>query len=245
MEVTSDQKELTRLQRQEFDDLQNEIAGRETGRQARFLRDGPGSEIAKKKEREAQRALTRMAQLLNDPVYRAKYGSVLQVLSDSEQATEAAIDQLTKQITDAQTEIDEMKSNAARLPGGTRVFRDADGVVRREDGTTVDDHLADTIIWTGNEPSFEDVQDAKQRLDDLQTALDDVNGYQNGVLGPARDKITDPDNPPSLGELDAVLDNIKTGMPDAVKVQIAETVPAPQPEVDPLSVALPSLSSKP
>ncbi|WP_299919454.1 hypothetical protein [uncultured Roseobacter sp.] len=143
------------MQRRDFDDLQNEIAGRETGRRARFLKDGPGSEAAKKKERDTQhRELTRLAQLLNDPVYRAKYDSVLQQLSDAEQATEAAIDKLTDQIDDAQSELNDMMNNAARLPDGTRVFRDADGVVGREDSSVVEDHLADTILWTGNEPSF-------------------------------------------------------------------------------------------
>lgn len=147
MEITSDQKEIAARQRREFDDLQNEIAGRETGRRARFLKDGPSSEAAKKKERDAQhRALTRLAQLLNDPIYRTKYDSVLQLLSGAEQATEAAIDQLENQIDAAQSELGDMMNNAARLPHGTRVFRDADGVVRCEDGSAVEDHLAETEV---------------------------------------------------------------------------------------------------
>ncbi|WP_299825329.1 hypothetical protein [uncultured Roseobacter sp.] len=241
VEVPSDQKEIAAAQRREFDDLQNEIAGRETGRRARFLKDGPGSEAEKKKEREAQhRALTRLAQLLNDPVYRAKYDGVLRLLSDAERATEAAIDQLNSQIDAAQSELDDMMGNAARLPDGTRVFRDADGVVRREDGSVVEDHLAETIIWTGNEPSFEDVQDAKARLDDLQAALDAAHGYQNDVLGPARDSITDPDNPPSLDDLDDIENDIRSKMPKVVHEHMPQT-DAAAPEIATQSIGLPKL----
>lgn len=245
METTSDQKEITTRQRQEFDDLQNEIAGRETGRRTRFLRDGPGSDAEKKKEREAQRrALTRLAQLLNDPVYRAKYDGVLQLLSEAERATEAAIEHLTEQISAAQTELGEMMENAARLPDGTRVFRDEDGVVRREDGSIVEDHLAETIIWTGKEPSFEDVQAAKDRLNGLQDALDAASGYQNDVLGPARDKITDPDDPPSLGDLDDIEDDILSQMLESVQRHMpAATDPAPDNSKS-AEVALPPLGPK-
>ena len=241
MEIPIEQKEIAARQRREFDDLQNEIAGRETGRRARFLKDGPGSETAKRKERDAQhRELTRLAQLLNDPIYRAKYDSVLKLLSDAEQATEAAIDQLNSQIDAAKTELDDMMDNAARLPEGTRVFRDADGVVRREDGSAGENHLADTIIWTGNEPSFEDIQDAKHRLDDLQAALDAANGYQNDVLGPARDRITDPDNPPSLDDLDDIENDIRSKMPKVVHEHMPQA-DAAAPEMATQSIGLPKL----
>lgn len=245
MEITSDQKEITARQRREFDDLQNEVAGRETGRRTRFLRDGPGSDAEKRKEREAQRrALSRLAQLLNDPVYRAKYDGVLRLLSEAERATEAAIEHLTEEINATKAELDDMMENAARLPDGTHVFRDADGVVRREDGSIVEDHLAETIIWTGNEPSFEDVLAANDRLNDLQDALDAANGYQNEVLGPARDKITDPDDPPSLGDLDDIEDDILSQMPEAVQKHMpAATDPAPDNSKS-AEVALPALGPK-
>ncbi len=238
VELTSDQKEITAAQRRDFDDLQNEIAGRETGRTARFLKDGPGSEAARNKEREAQhRAL---ANLLNDPVYRAKYDVVVQRLTDAEQATEAAIDRLIGQIDTAQSELDDMMNSAARLPDGTRVFRDAQGVVRREDGSIVEDYLVDTILWTGNEPSFEDVQATKDHLDGLQAALDAAHGYQNDVLGPARDRITDPDTPPSLADLDDIESDIQAQMPKLVQEHLPQTQAA-APEVATQSIGLPKL----
>lgn len=240
VEFTREKKELDKARRVEFDDLQNEIAGRETGRRTRFLRDGPGAEAARKKRETQFRELTRLAQLLNDPIYRAKYGGVLQLLSEAERATEAAIERLSNQINAVQAEIDDMRDNAARLPDGTRVFRDANGVVRREDGSVVEDHLVDTILWTGNEPSFEDVQDAKDHLNGLQAQLDAANGYQNDVLGTARDKINDPDDPPSLGELDDIESDIQTEMPKVVREHLSQSQAA-APKVATQGIVLPKL----
>ncbi|MEM6625065.1 MAG: hypothetical protein AAF674_22840, partial [Pseudomonadota bacterium] len=222
---------------------QNEIAGRETGRRARFLRDGPGSEAEKKKARETQRALSRLAELLLDPIYRAKHDSVLLTLSRAEQAARRAIDHLTDQLQDAQAALGTLVDSAARLPDGTRVFRDAHGVVRRGDGRVVEDHLADTILWTGNEPSFEEMQAAKQRLDALQAQLDDVHGYQNDVLGPARDRITDPETPPSLDSLDDIEDGIRSKMPDAVRAQEPVATPEIAKGTDLSAMAVPDLGA--
>lgn len=243
--MTREQKELADAKRREFDDLQNEIAGRETGRRARFLRDGPGSEEAKRKERAEQRALTRLVELLNDPVYRAKYDGVMTALRGAEQATETALQRINRGIEVAQDDLADIQDRAARLPDGTRVYQDTHGILRREDGSQVDDVLAATVIWSGNEASFHELRHAQDRLDGLVKERTEAEIYRDDVLGPARNSVSDPDNPPSLGELDGILDNIQTGMPDAVKAQIADATPAPQPEVNPMSVALPNLSTKP
>lgn len=245
MEITREQKELAAAQRQEFDDLQNEIAGRETGRRARFLKDGPGSETAKEKERDARRALKRLAELLNDPVYRAKYDGVMTALQDAERAIETALERITREIDAVGDDIANMQDRAARLPDGTRVYRDVDGNLHREDGSEVDDVLAATIVWSGNEPSYEDYRRARDRLDALLKEKTQAEIYRDDVLGPARDKITDPENPPSLGELDGILDNIQSAMPDGVKSHMADAPAPPQPETDPFSIAIPTLGTKP
>ncbi|MGC3939954.1 hypothetical protein ACOTTU_19280 [Roseobacter sp. EG26] len=214
--------ELIARQRRGFEDLNNEIAGRDVGRQARFLNDHAGSAETKRKERDARAFQNHLMELLKDPIYRAKYDGVIQALSDAEQATQAAIDALADHLQAAQTDLADMMDNSARLPDGTQVFRDANGVVRREDGTVIEDQLADTILWTGQEPSFEDVNAARDRIEGLQGQLDATNGYQNDVLGPARDKITDPDNPPSLGELDDIANDIQGEMPKSVRDQMPE-----------------------
>lgn len=240
MNLTSNEKQLTALRRQEFDDLQNEIAGRDTGRRHRFLRDGPVSEHAKRKERDARAFQTRLAELLADPVYQAKYDTTMDTLTDAESAVEAALTQIGLDLANAHSHLEDLQDRAARLPDGSRVYKDANGSVRREDGTTVDAVLVDTILWSGNEPSFEEYETATHNIANLEGDQQDVEGYQNDVLGSARDRLTDQSDPPSLDELDAITESMETAMPDIVQ----EYVPASQeqaPEVQTSSISLPKL----
>jgi hypothetical protein len=46
--------------------------------------------------------------------------------------------------------------------------------VRSEEGWIVDDHLAAGVIWSGSEPSFEDVQADAARMERLKTLEDDI-----------------------------------------------------------------------
>lgn len=212
----SDVKELDRRKRQDVEDLNNEIAGRVVGRRARFLGGKTSSEEIEQKRREERAFQNRLLELLNDPIYRAKYEQVINTLTDAERATEAALASIDINIARLQGEISDMEDRAARLPDGSLVFRDANGVVRRADGTVVEDDLAATILWTGKEPSYEDY---RKHQNDLATYLDqrsEVEDYLNNVLGPARDHLTDPDDPPSLEDLDNIEDGILQAMPSAV-----------------------------
>jgi len=238
--LSSDEKDLIARQRQEFDDLQNEIAGRSTGRRARFLPDGPGSEEAKRKEREARAFQTRLAEMLTDPIYRAKYEDTLNILRDAERAVDAALAQIEIDLVAAQAHLDDLQDRAAQLPDGSRVYKDAEGNVRREDGSLVDDVLVDTIIWAGNEPSFEDYRTATDRIDALERNKSAVEGYQNDVLGPSRDRMTDEDNSPNPGELDDIADGIQSSMPNIVQEHMPE-VTTSAPDVQTSSIGIPSL----
>lgn len=240
MNLSSDEKDLIARQRQEFDDLQNEIGGRSTGRRARFLPNGPGSEEAKRKEREDRAFRTRLAELLTDPIYRAKYDATLSILRDAELAVDAAFAHIEINLVAAHVHLDDIHERAARLPDGSRVYKDADGNVRREDGTLVDDVLVDTIIWIGNEPRYEDYRAATDRINELEHDRELVEGYQNDVLGPSRDRITDEENPPDLGELDDIADGIQSGMPKIVREHIPETTTV-APDVQTSSIGIPSL----
>lgn len=200
----------------DHDDLQNEIAGRETGRARRFLPEDARTAEGARKRRERLAAETQLALMLQDPVYRERYEAVSATLFTAIQTTDAVLARLEEQILAAEIELDAIHERAARLPDGTRVYRDAQGVVRREDGSTVDDTLVATIIWTGHEPSFEAFTGARDQLAGLEADRDEVTDYQNDVLGPAHDRITDEHNPPSLSELDDILDQVEKSMPSAM-----------------------------
>lgn len=229
-------------QKRDFDDLQNEIAGRDVPRRARFM---PGSEHTseiERKKREERAFRNYLEQLLADPIYRAKYDGVMDALRKAERATQTALDQIAQAIELAQIAVEDMEDRAARLPDGTAVFKDEDGNVRRADGSIVEDHLVETILWSGEEPSYEEYQAQRERLETLTQDEVEVERYRDDVLGSARDKLTDGDNPQDIEGLDDIHRNIIDGMPEAVSERYevaAETDVKPVATAD---IALPSLS---
>lgn len=234
--------DLEAKRRRDFDDLQNESAGRETGRIRRFLtRDDQALEaIRKKRAQEALRSLLEI--LLDDPLYRAKFEAASEAVTHAMTAVERALADLMRRIEAQEHVLAEMGKRAARLPDGTRVYRDAKGVVRRADGSIVDDTLAATILWTGGEPSFAERRQAQERLDLLRAEQDTVTTYRDDVLGPAKDRLNDPDNPPSLEELDRILQNVADRMPDSVRDQQASPEEAADRSVKPTAITLPTLT---
>lgn len=227
--------------KRDFEDYHHELAGVDTGRYQRFLsgsRDTPELERKKRKERAFR---TLLQELMANPVYRARNEAVMTVLQTAEQATETALDQLQRAIDAAQTDLQDLEARAARLPDQSLVFRDAKGVVRKANGSPVSDDLAATILWTGLEPSFEDHTAQQAHLDALNARLTATRAYQADVLGAARDWMTDPDNPPSLEDLDAIEKRIETEMPSAVQQHLPEA----DTEGLSMNVALPSLGGKP
>jgi len=236
--ITSNDK-----RKQDFDDLQHEMSGIDNGRMKRFLPESSLSFHAKRKEKEQREFHSRLMQMLQDPIYKAHYDFALDRLGEAERSTDTALAKLEFAIEHAEQELQSIKENAARLPDGTRVYRDAQGDVRREDGSAVEDSLIDSIVWQGNEPSYEAFLEAQQKLTDMKQQYEDTNVYRNEVLGNARDRLEDEDNPPSVDEIDAILDDIETNMPKAVQKELP--VPeAVQPEST-TSIELPSLGAKP
>jgi len=239
-----DSSDIADKRQRDFDDLQHELTGRDVGRQRRFLsvEDDRSPEAARKK-REREQTRRSLAMLLNDPIYRARHYQAMDALRSAEQAVAEAHRTLDALVDAAQVEIAAMEDTAARLPDGTLVFRDADGVVRQADGTKVDDDLTATILWTGHEPSFEDYIAAQTKLQDLQSSQTDVRRYETDVLGVARNRLTDEENPPSLEELDGIIQSIEAEMPAAVQqasARIDDPVAAPDKTTN---VAIPNLGA--
>lgn len=227
----------------DHDDLQNEMADRETGRARRFLTEDARSVEGARRRRERLAVETELLLMIQDPIYRERYEAAAEALSTAMRTTETVLARLEEQRILAQAAIDDIQDKAARLPDGTRVYRDARGIVRREDGSAVDDSLAATIIWTGHEPNLEAFTTARRGLDDIQADLDAVTDYQNDVLGPARDRISDEDSPPSLDELDRIQEDLDTKMPGVLRAaQTAPEEPAP-PSSNLTQIVVPTLDT--
>lgn len=242
MEFEYNDRHLGDRRRRDFDDLQNEYAGRETGRMSRFLPQDSNSPEALRKKRSEAAYRSLLEVLLEDPIYRARYEKVQQALTDAVAATEQALAVIASEIEQAIDTIKDLRGKAARLPDGTRVYRDAKGNIRREDGSIVEDTLAATIIWTGHEASFEVMQAAADALATLQAQQDELNAFQNNVLGPAQNQMSDQDDPPTLEELDQILTDIDQLMPDRVRFEQESPQQTPaQPATTP-KISIPTLT---
>lgn len=158
--------------------------------------------------------LTALEEALKDPEYAAAYERVSDLLSRAETATENAL-------ADAKADLEGMMENAAKLPDGRAVFKDEHGNVWTEDGELVEPDVAAGIQWPDGAASYEDYLNAKKRIEDLETYLYDI-------LGPARDKMDDPKNPPSRNDLRGIEGDLLAKPPPEVADEIsppkAETI---------------------
>jgi hypothetical protein len=213
----------TRKQR-EFDDLQNEMAGREVGRQKRFVPDDERSpEAQEKKAREE--ALTRLQLLMSNPEYAKAYQETFDLLRNAEAATEIALQKAALASIQARENLNQVHDKAQRLTNGTRVFRDAQGNVRDETGRLIEGTDAEQIVWRSDAPSYEQFLAGKDALEKAQRDEEEIRRYQIEVLGPSRDRIEDEDNPPSREEIDGIKRGIGEKMPDLVRAERPATTP--------------------
>ncbi|WP_299732814.1 hypothetical protein [uncultured Tateyamaria sp.] len=202
--------------RQAFDDLQNEIAGRDTGRIQRFgisaARDSDAKQAAKK-ERAYRDALHRL--LMTDPEYRKLHEDLGTALSDAETTADTEITRMENQLAQAEAELDDMRASAPKIDGKA-IFSAKDGRVIDENGNEVVGLLADDIVWPPNAVSADDYLTAKSAAEDTRVALDTWRGYRQDTLGDMRDSYEDGDIPMTKDEMRDALEQIKTTKPTNV-----------------------------
>ena len=186
----------------DFDDLQNEAAGREVGRMPRFLAAEDVSPRASERKRaERAEALTRLQLLLlNDPAYAALHKETTEKLNEVQNRLAEAMERVLALRARTDAELAEMLKKAARTADGEAVFRDANGDVRTADGRKVDDDMAATAVWHGGEPSFEDYRRNRERDEGLDDLAGDIGAGQAEV-GDMQDKGQDQENPATAEEL--------------------------------------------
>lgn len=195
-------------------DLNNEYAGRETGRIKRFLtaqdESGPGSEKEKEK-----RHISRLMQLLQDPIYSKAYFEVEAILERAESATAIALARNADQLHEASEYRETLRDAAADAPDGRKIFASNDGNVYYEDGTKVEDPAVRSLAH--GSPSWEEYQRAQRMIERLERERHEIEEYQRSVVGPSRTRLEDQDNPPSRDELEEIRKRLETRMPQPVR----------------------------
>ena len=211
----------TDRKRRDFDDLQNEISGRVTGRRARFM---PGSDSndpeGEKRKAEEQRFRDLLDLYLQDPEYRALYIELGDKLRDAEIGADAAIAALQAQLDALDEMIADLEDRAARGPNGELVFRTADGRVVNADGEELPPEIAEGIIWPDNAPSAEQYFAAMQKRDAVSDQLTEWHDYRRDVLGDIRNRYDDRENPMEKNDMEDALDAIEAARPASHSVSI-------------------------
>ncbi|QEW21483.1 hypothetical protein LA6_003694 [Marinibacterium anthonyi] len=189
---------------QDFDDLQNEMAGRDVGQIERFLPGtAMGSRASERKRAERAEALTRLQLLMADKFYAQQHALTVQHLNDAQDRLDTVLERVQREIELTELTLDEKRDRAARLEDGTRVYRDQHGNVRTEAGDKISDDLADGVVWNGSEPTYESIQADHDRIERLRAIESDAHAGQ-GRIGGLRNDLDNEDDPPSTEDMDSI-----------------------------------------
>ena len=204
-------RELTQRQKQlDLDDLNNEMADRETGRNSRFRnKEHANSEAAQRRKAHAQTQLSALdALLLNDPEYAKLYNDTMDLLAEAEQAVESALSQAEKALKQSSNELANMLDNASQHPDGRRVFMDENGQVWTEDNELLSPKEAESIVWKEGSPSHTEYQKQKQLHKGNQEHYDDLYDSRYNVLGDIRNHMEDENNPMDKNDIRDIQDTL-------------------------------------
>ncbi|MBX9917661.1 MAG: hypothetical protein E6Q59_04480 [Nitrosomonas sp.] len=198
-------------------DINNESAGRETGRIKRFSAssryEGPESQ-----KREKERKLSNLMYLLQNPHYARLYRQAVDAVDEVDRAAARALFKLERESEVAAQRLRELKEAAAQLPDGRRVFQSKNGRIYTEDSEDVT-HLRDAMTGlTDVSPSWEEFQEARDHAKDIERRKQEVETYQLEIINPAKERLADTENPLSTEELEH-LGTLKDRAPSDVRAQ--------------------------
>lgn len=219
--------EASRTREEDRRDYERELAGIDIGREARFhgtefveeRRQGRSGASSAQRSAQQQYASRLQMLLATNPGYANIYNDTMGALGDAEAATDRAIVKAQKALQEAQQQLEQTLNRSAKLPDGTRVFRDARGNVWNERGQRVNEADAAGIEWRGDEPAYEQFLEESESVQDRLTLLEALHGYRVDTLGGIRDRMTDEENPPSTEEIERFKVDIQEKMPPEAQAE--------------------------
>ena len=208
-----------RKRQRDFDDHQHEVGGQETGRAKKtFVGEASKEAAARRAGRRIQSGLSALDVLMSDPEYAALYKSTMDLLGRAETATEDALHRARGELDRAEDALESALGDANKLPDGTAIIRDENGAVWTADGRRVEGEALEGVVWKEGAVSYEDFLKRRKALEEARKRVEDLQRYQTDVLGRARDRISDPDNPPTKEELEEIQKDIEEKAPGALKM---------------------------
>jgi Asp-tRNA(Asn)/Glu-tRNA(Gln) amidotransferase B subunit len=106
-------------------DLNNEMAGIDTGKSWRFLSSNSPSHPQVRKKLETEREFRSMLDMLltQDPHYAALYKKVTEKVEKAQQAVDLALVDINKRLEASDRKFQVLRENAVQLQDGTKVFQ--------------------------------------------------------------------------------------------------------------------------
>lgn len=226
--MTTDHRDRRNPDRHEKDDAyREELAGVVAGRMDRFLPEDHDSKprARQRKADKDRRRASALETLLASASYQVLYSQVFDTLRQAETATEAALAAVRSLLTTETGELADMQEHANILPDGRKVYRNAEGETFTEDGVKIEGTLLDGVVWRDGAPTYEQIRAKRESIAALQARTDALLLYQTDVLGTARNRLQDEDNPPSAEELNRLQKMIVESAPPEVSRQMS-AIPA-------------------
>ncbi|MEM7664102.1 MAG: hypothetical protein AAF292_17810 [Pseudomonadota bacterium] len=186
-------------------DLNNDMAGRDTGRQHRVILPGAkdSAEQQKAKERFANLMFEILLQtLLDDPVYKARWELFGDFLATYSAAARTALDRAMDVAQAAHDAVREALHNAHNLDGQP-IFDAGEGRFVYADGSEIDLADAERIIWNQKAISHADYLARVKAAKDADRTVTDIQLFQSELVK-AEERRTSENNPyKSTEEMDA------------------------------------------
>lgn len=197
--------ETAREAGKELDLFNAELSGTLSGYRAKHLPEGHASrEDHRQRQAEKARAQTSAleALLANDPAYQAAHQRAMSTLQDMESRTESALVMLRRDMKTVSDTLTEMRGRGNVLPDGRKVYLDTNGNAFTEEGDRIEGPELEDMQWRADAPRYEHIRAERERAAELQRRETAILRYQSDVLGHARERLTDPDNPASREEVE-------------------------------------------
>jgi hypothetical protein len=203
------------------EDLNAEIAGANTGRQARFLvGDNAPIIVTERKKKEEERRFYFLLDMLlrDDPHYARLYTETRDKIERARQAVDLALLDIKQGLEVSDRKLQKMREEAGMLPDGTRVFRSSvDNGIYTESGqrlNAADSASASIPEGAASWEEYAAAQDAKRKLRESER---DAQRYRDEVLKPAAERLNNKDDPPSMEELKEIGQHLDKQMPSSVR----------------------------
>jgi len=168
--------------KEEFEDYNRELAGVSGSRMTRFFDDGSPQGRKENQRRERQRDLqSQLDILMANPVYAAAYESANNAINSAQSILNEAAAKAAARIEHLTDLLEEMEAQTAKLPDGTAVFMDKNGVPVTADGRHLSKDETSLLINPDSILSYDVYSNARDALNGARAKQDKYGEIQSDI----------------------------------------------------------------